>query len=123
MRITKEKLAEIITLASDDMISNKDAYNIANMVLNIFGYNTEIADTMIDKNEREVFNFLLDLGVLELKTESLGKEYLIMVWGERYNTSELAYWSLNPKINIKTPIEEEEDIYNTLPEDAWIRKK
>jgi hypothetical protein len=122
MTIAKEELVSIIIKNSRKRINLKDAEDIASTVLGIFGFNTGIADTLIDSNTRSLFNILYDLGILTVKNEPIGENIMLYIGGNRYFLDYIPYWFLEPKeIEIKKEVESKQDFYESLPDETWER--
>ena len=114
-------------LRKNDLISvlKKDfgeaAKETATYVLNIFGFHKAIPDTLLDRNDRKLFNDLLDAGILKM-------EYAEVEWHELYlakmfyYVNEIPYWVLEPKINVNGENEKNSNIYEELPNEIWERK-
>lgn len=96
------------------------AKELALRVLNYFGYSDSIIDNMLNQEDRRLFYFLQDLGILQTHWE----EIFLPTTGKAWR---IFYWRLNiPKIKeyAKVPQEEEEElgVYDTLPDRVWSRE-
>jgi len=97
------------------------AIDVAQRVLNYFGFGDTIIDNMLNQDDRRLFYFLQDTGMM-------GTD-----WDETFLPNgrgwRIFYWRLNvPNIRKYAKIEEEDSkeeilqIYDTLPDKAWCRE-
>ncbi|HUV25115.1 MAG TPA: DUF6015 family protein [Methanomassiliicoccales archaeon] len=97
------------------------AIDVAQRVLNYFGFGDTIIDNMLNQDDRRLFYFLQDTGMM-------GTD-----WDETFLPNgrgwRIFYWRLNvPNIRRYAKIEEEDSkeeilqIYDTLPDKAWCRE-
>ena len=97
------------------------AQDVARRVLNYFGFGTHIIDNLLNQEDRRLFYFLQDSGML-------GTD-----WDETFLPNgrgwRIFYWRLNVH-NIKkyAALEEVEDeekiqLYDSLPDNAWCREE
>lgn len=102
-------------------ISEEMARELAVRVMNYFGFGSDMLDNMLNQEDRRLFYFLQDLGLLETHWD----ETFLPTSGKSWR---IFYWRLNlPKIreNAKVPEEEEQEeegLYDTLPENVWSRE-
>ena len=110
--ITIQMLARAVQRALG--LEKEEAESIAGQVMAYFGFNGRIVDNIIDKNDRKLFYMLQEAGILNSSWEALtlhnGKNWRIYYW----------YFSEQKiKESLEKQQEEEEDIYYTIPEEAW----
>ncbi len=120
IRLGELKEALEIVLKERD-IEPERADEIAERVMNLFGYDSVITDNLISKKERDYFYMLEDFDIVTAEEEAA---YLPS--GKRWR---IHYWRLK-KNKIKEIIEdskkekeepEEESIYDQLSNDIWTR--
>ncbi len=117
MVTTLDKLQEALenVLALD----SEEAREVALTVLNYFGYSTVIIDNAIDQEDRKIFYHLHDAGLLNTFWETV-----ILPTGRAWRTF---YWELD-EIAIERALRRrkrrrEELVYESLPDDIWVRAK
>lgn len=104
-------------------IEESDAREMARHIMNYFGYQDQIIDNVLQTDDRNIFYMLEDSGLL-----TTGNEITTLPDQREWRIS---YWVLK-KDNIKKRAREKqkennqehnksENIYKSLPEDAWIR--
>jgi hypothetical protein len=97
------------------------AIDVAQRVLNYFGYGDTIIDNMLNQDDRRLFYFLQDSGMM-------GTD-----WDETFLPNgrgwRIFYWRLDlPRIRSYLVKEDEDtreevlEIYDTLPDNAWCRE-
>lgn len=100
-------------------VDDETARQITLRVLNYFGFEDYIIDNVLDQDDRRLFYFLQDVGIL--KTD----------WDEAIlpsgRTWRIFYWSLSNEniaaivLDVEV-IEAQRGIYDTLPSDIWSRE-
>ena len=96
--------------------------NLAEYVLNFFGFADRIIDNILQPNDRDIFYMLEEEGFL--KTESTevaiakGKEWRIHYWVLR----KMRIKELAKKKEAGPEAEKEFNIYESMSDDAWARK-
>ncbi len=111
-------------------LEHEEAFDLAQHVLNFFGYSNRIIDNVLEPEDRNAFYMLEDSGVLSTEREEItlydGREWRIHYWLFRNDRiAEL----LQPKVVEESPVrkddkdatDEAENIYSELPSEAWIR--
>jgi hypothetical protein len=111
-------------------LEHEEAFDLAQHVLNFFGYSNRIIDNVLEPEDRNAFYMLEDSGVLSTEREEItlydGREWRIHYWLFRNDRiAEL----LQPKAVEEAPVKkddkdatnEAENIYSELPSEAWIR--
>jgi hypothetical protein len=94
------------------------AGELALRVLNYFGFEDEAIDNSLDQEDRRLFYFLQDLGLLKTAWEEA-----MLPSGRIWR---IFYWSLNVESieeysrEVETP-KEEEGLYEALPAAVWAR--
>lgn len=97
----------------------KDAADtLALRVLNYFGFENEVIDNTLDQEDRRLFYFLQDMGLLKTAWEEAllpnGRSWRIFYW--YLNTEKIEEFSKDEIIE-----NEEKELYNTLPAEIWVR--
>jgi hypothetical protein len=103
-------------------MSPEEISNLAEYILNFFGFADRIIDNILQPNDRDLFYMLEEEGFL--KTESTevaiakGKEWRIHYWVLRKQRIK----ELSGKKEPERPEEKEFNIYESMSEEAWARK-
>lgn len=106
-------------------ISDNEAKESADHVLNFFGYDLRIVDNVLESKDRDVFYMLEDIGIVKTENDEITL-YDGRIW-------RLNYWLLYPDFILslveednhdKMLVEKKEEtkcetIYSDLPEDVW----
>ncbi len=121
MYIRKEELVELIKEHLGGKAFEGDSESIATYLLNIFGFHKGIVDTMLTSEDRVLFNYLYDIGILKIRNVSLGESHMVRMVGRYYFINELSYWFLEPKETKNEKQTENQNIYNSLSDDVWER--
>lgn len=117
----KEFKRAVRKVLQDTDIEPKEAENIAEEVMNLFGYDKTITDNLISSNERNLFYLLEDHDILATEEETA---YLPS--GKRWR---IHYWKIKEKkirdilAEEEEKEEEEKDIYEELSDNVWKREK
>ncbi len=99
------------------------AEEMAEHVLNFFGYGERIIDNMLKTDDRDIFYMLEDLGILKTEREETtlydGREWRINYW-----TLKKAYIAhlMNGEMDCMDLSAEDLDLYEDLPDDIWKRE-
>ncbi len=123
VRITlKEMKKAIETVLEDDDIEPYSAEDMAEKVMNLFGYDKAITDNLLSSEERDIFYKLEDLDILYTEEESTN-----LPSGKKWR---IHYWVLNER-KIRKILDrekedeeeekEEESIYNGISDKVWER--
>ncbi len=111
------------SIDSDMKLEHEEAFDLAQHVLNFFGYSNRIIDNVLEPEDRDAFYMLEDSGVLTTEREEIalydGREWRIHYWLFRPDKIEELIRNEKPEVEEET--EEEVDIYKDLPRDAWVR--
>ncbi len=108
----------------------EDAFDLAQHVLNFFGYSNRIIDNVLEPEDRNAFYMLEDSGVLSTEREEItlydGREWRIHYW--LFRTDRIAELLMpkeeveeKDKTNVKNDSDEPQNIYSELPSEAWVR--
>ena len=100
------------------------AMEMADHVLNFFGYGERIIDNMLRTDDRDIFYMLEDLGILKTEREETtlydGREWRINYWTMKKHYIETLVG--DKCFNSSVPDIQEEDPYRDLPENFWKRE-
>ena len=111
-------------------LEHEEAFDLAQHVLNFFGYSNRIIDNVLEPEDRNAFYMLEDSGVLSTEREEItlydGREWRIHYW--LFRTDRIAEL-LQPKVVEEAPVkksdneevDEAKNVYSELPSEAWIR--
>jgi hypothetical protein len=105
------------------------AEEMAEHVLNFFGYGERIIDNMLKTDDRDIFYMLEDLGILKTEREETtlydGREWRINYWTlKKKYIADLTDGMIRDHecdINSYIPCMDEEELYDELPDDIWDR--
>jgi len=120
-RITLKELKKAIeTVFDEDEMDSHLAADMAEKVMNLFGYDKVITDNLISSEERDIFYKLEDYDLLITEEESTN-----LPSGKKWR---IHYWVLNER-KIREVLEEEEEvneaeeesIYNDISDKVWER--
>lgn len=115
----EERIAALaLALREKFGMSDEDADEIAGIVAEVFGDQEEVNDETIDPSVRSIFYTLEAKKILTFRRE----EYSIET-GERRRGF---WWRVRPEELRKAtsvPVSSDEDIYATLPRDAWTARQ
>lgn len=110
-------------------IESNVAEEMAEHVLNFFGYGERIIDNMLKTDDRDIFYMLEDLGILKTEREETtlydGREWRINYWTLKKKYIADLTDGINPEnlCDITRPEScfDEEELYDELPDDMWDR--
>lgn len=135
--ITVDDLAIAIENSIDYSVNNdmklehEEAFDLAQHVLNFFGYSNRIIDNVLEPEDRDAFYMLEDSGVLTTEREEItlydGREWRIHYWLFRTDRIEELIHFEKPveQVVVETPEEKEkreaDEVYTALPPEAWIK--
>lgn len=112
------------SVESDRGLSDEDAYDLAQHVLNFFGYADRIIDNVLEPEDRDAFYMLEDSGILTTEREETtlydGREWRIHYW--LFRRDRIKQLMKNPRQAAQT-VDAQESVYEELPEDIWFREK
>ncbi|WP_201796961.1 MULTISPECIES: DUF6015 family protein [unclassified Thermoplasma] len=121
---TLEELSKAINAGlslQDRRMSEEEAMEAAEHIINFFGYNDRVIDNMLEPEDRDSFYTMEDIGILQTEREETtlfdGREWRIHYWILNINKIiELA----NMKVDFrKKKTDEEYRIYDEIPDDYW----
>ena len=125
--ITVDNLTLAIENSIDDGngLSQEEAYDLAQHVLNFFGYSERIIDNVLEPEDRDAFYMMEDAGILFTEREEItlydGREWRIHYWlfnKERINRL------MEKKPRAAKVIDDSESIYKTeVTDDMWACRK
>ena len=99
----------------------EQAYDLARHVLNFFGYSDRIIDNVLEPEDRDAFYMLEDAGILTTEREETtlydGREWRIHYW--LFRREKIGAMAVKQKAVVEDDVED--NPYNDIPEDAWIR--
>lgn len=120
MIVRTEDLAKAIKNSlGKKIMTNEEIQKLAEYVMNFFGFEDKVADSVLKTEDRHVFYELEEMGLLTTDREDVS---LIDKKAWRIN-----YWVLNKDkifevIKEKKEEKKEENIYEKIPEEVWERK-
>ncbi len=121
---TIEELSRAINAGlslQDRRMSEEEAMEAAEHIINFFGYNDRVIDNMLEPEDRDSFYTMEDIGILQTEREETtlfdGREWRIHYWILNINKIiELA----NMQVDYKKKITNDEyKIYDEIPDDYW----
>lgn len=111
------------SIDSDMKLEHEEAFDLAQHVLNFFGYSNRIIDNVLEPEDRDAFYMLEDSGVLTTEREEItlydGREWRIHYW--LFRNDRIEELIKNEKPETEDEVVEEKDIYKELPREAWFR--
>jgi len=111
------------SIDSDMKLEHEEAFDLAQHVLNFFGYSNRIIDNVLEPEDRDAFYMLEDSGVLTTEREEItlydGRECRIHYW--LFRNDRIEELIKNERPVAEEEVEEEVDIYKELPREAWFR--
>ena len=122
-RITLEELRTAIgSVLEEDEMQPARAEDMAERVMNLFGYDKTITDNLLSPDERDIFYQLEDLDILMTEEETTnlpsGKKWRIHYW---ILNEDKVREILEEKIEDEGEEEEEKTVYDDLSDDVWER--
>ena len=124
--LTVEDLTQAIKNGIDSRkgMDMDEAYDLAHSVLNFFGYSDRIIDNVLEAQDRNAFYILEDADILTTEREETtlydGREWRIHYWVfKRDKIDEL----MSKPVGSDKGDDVEENIYDTLDDEAWVRNK
>jgi len=121
--LTVEDLTQAIlnSIDREDMESDA-ARQMANHVLNFFGFNDTIIDNILEPEDRDAFYMLEDLGLLQTEREETtlydGREWRIHYWMFR---KDKIYDLVSDEDGEGGDGGDVADVYAEVPDDIWSR--
>jgi hypothetical protein len=128
LELTKAIKTSFKSRSDKGPLDNDVAEEMADHVLNFFGYGERIIDNMLKTDDRDIFYMLEDLGILKTEREETtlydGREWRINYWTlKKGYISVLTGRSKGNKQTLKNLGEKADDlnVYEELPEELWKR--
>lgn len=131
--MTKTKKSEFVTLTVDDLtkairnsidrrgMPEDEARQMAQHVMNFFGYSERIIDNILEPEDRDAFYMLEDSGLLTTEREETtlydGREWRIHYWLFKKEKILQMAGTSNPWSNI--PEDDASSIYEEIPDNVW----
>ena len=110
------------SIDSDMKLEHEEAFDLAQHVLNFFGYSNRIIDNVLEPEDRDAFYMLEDSGVLTTEREEItlydGREWRIHYWLFKNEKIQDLINNIKP---VQEEVVEETDLYKELPREAWIK--
>lgn len=132
----KEKTAHSETLTLDDLtlairngidkegMPDEQAKQMAQHILNFFGYSERIIDNVLEPEDRDAFYMLEDTGILTTEREETtlydGREWRIHYWLFR---KERIQELIDGPDSVIGGVESTDSVYDDLDEDIWHRQQ
>jgi hypothetical protein len=127
--LTVDDLTRAIKNSIDrEGLRDEDAREMAQHVLNFFGYSDMIIDNILEPDDRDAFYMLEDSGLLTTQREETtlydGREWRIHYWlFKRGKIRELASIEKGTLGDLHVATPEISSVYNEIPEDVWAVPK
>lgn len=125
--ITVDNLTQAIENSIDDGngLSREEAYDLAQHVLNFFGYSERIIDNVLEPEDRDAFYMMEDVGILFTEREEItlydGREWRIHYW--LFNRGRINYLMEKKPKSFKK-VDDSESVYRTeVTDDMWASRK
>jgi hypothetical protein len=133
--MTKTKESEFVTLTVDDLtkairnsigndvrsMPEAEAREMAQHVMNFFGFSERIIDNILEPEDRDAFYMLEDSGLLTTEREETtlydGREWRIHYW--IFKKDKILALMNAPSKRLDPVTEEAISIYEEIPDDIW----
>ena len=110
------------SIDSEMKLEHEEAFDLAQHVLNFFGYSNRIIDNVLEPEDRDALYMLEDSGVLTTEREEItlydGREWRIHYWLFKNEKIQDLINNIKP---VQEEVVEETDLYKELPREAWIK--
>ena len=110
------------SIDSEMKLEHEEAFDLAQHVLNFFGYSNRIIDNVLEPEDRDAYYMLEDSGVLTTEREEItlydGREWRIHYWLFKNEKIQDLINNIKP---VQEEVVEETDLYKELPREAWIK--
>ncbi len=121
--LTVEDLTQAILNSIDrEDMESEAARQMANHVLNFFGFNDTIIDNILEPEDRDAFYMLEDLGLLQTEREETtlydGREWRIHYWMFK---KDKIYRLVSDEDGGGGDGADAADVYAEVPDDIWTR--
>lgn len=122
--VTAEELTQAIKNSPNNRgLTEEEAFDLAQHVLNFFGYTDRIIDNILEPEDRDAFYMLEDATILTTEREETtlydGREWRIHYWLFRREKIRELMSGLDEG---KEDIGDMESCYADLPADVWSRR-
>jgi hypothetical protein len=122
--LSVDDLTKAIRTSIDHRGMEEDAaHEMAQHVLNFFGFNDRIIDNVLEPEDRDAFYMLEDSGLLTTEREETtlydGREWRIHYW--LFKTDRIIELVRRANAKEKSLIEAHQSVYAEIPEEAWQR--
>lgn len=123
--LTVDHLSQaIVNSMGEYNMSKEEAEDMAQHVLNFFGYSDRIIDNVLQPDDRDLFYMMEDNGLMVTAREETtlfdGRDWRIHYWlFKKDRVFELS--DPNRKISKKKDADPFSKLYEDVPEDAWAR--
>lgn len=127
--MTVELLTEALLQAmAEDGLLRDGAHDLAQQVMNFFGYDDRFPDNFLRAEDRDLFNTLEELGLVTVEAEDTtlmsGKFWRVYYWTLNYGRIQALIDESNkeelPEPEGPKP-STEETLYDSVPDDIWHR--
>lgn len=124
--LTVEDLSfAILHTIGADNISKESAFDMAQHMMNFFGFQDEIIDNILEPPDRDIFYTMEDYSLMSTEREETtlwdGREWRINYW--KFRKDRIMKILKNPPVKTKKEeVNEFEDIYDNIPEDIWTSR-
>lgn len=121
---TRDLMRAIKNSIDREGLQDEEARQMAQHVLNFFGYSDIIIDNILEPDDRDAFYMLEDSGLLTTQREETtlydGREWRIHYWlFRRDKILELANADKRSEDRIQATSEDIASIYKDVPDDIW----
>ena len=111
---------------AEDGITAEGAHDLAEQVMNFFGYEDRFPDNFLRSEDRDLFNTLEELGLVAVEAEDTtlmsGKFWRVYYWTLNHGRiNELAKAAENVEVPVTPQVSPEESLYESVPDDIWQR--
>lgn len=114
----------ILNSINDKNFKEEVARDIAQHIMNFFGYSDRVIDNMLEPSDRDAFYMLEDWGLLTTEREETtlydGREWRIHYWLLRKDRI-IEVANKGSMASSSAEKEDYETIYDALPDDVWSR--
>lgn len=137
MAMTIDLLAAALEQAmSEDGVDANTARELAEQVMNFFGYDDRFPDNFLRADDRDLFNTMEELGILNVEAEDTtlmsGKFWRVYYWMLNFGRIETLARELeeSKKAAIEAArkakeepeeVNQDEQLYDSVPDDIWQR--
>lgn len=121
--LTLDELTSAIRNSIDkEGMPEEQAKEMAQHILNFFGYSERIIDNILEPEDRDAFYMLEDAGILTTEREETtlydGREWRIHYWLFK---KERIHELVDGRVAVSNEGQDNSSVYDSLGEDAWQR--